>query len=617
MTERSSKASVVIALFVVVGVALLVKMAQLQLFSTKYRDQAQRTALSKKKIYPARGLIYDRNGDLLVVNNTIYDLEVIYNNLDPGMDTALFCDLLDIDIAEFEDKIERDWRSPRYSRSVAYTFMSRIKPDIYSKLQEHLFRFPGFYTVTRNIRGYPHQSAAHVLGYLGEVNQAVIDNSQGVYKPGDYIGVSGLERTYESMLRGSPGINYVLKDNIGREVGTFDEGSLDSAAISGVDITTALDLDLQQYGELLMQGKRGSIVAIEPATGEILSMISAPSYDPNILNLDRDRGQAFQDLLNDTINRPSIDRSVMAAYPPGSIFKSIFSMVALQSGITQADRTIYCTGEYEAGKKGYVQGCHAHPTPYNVEIAIEHSCNTYYYQLMREYLEQYGYNRPGMALDTLSSYLEDFGMGRKLGIDYIYESAGNIPTSDYYDDLYDYVVNGWKSTYVLSLGIGQGELQLTTLQMANLAAIIANRGWYITPHLAKAFSNGATLPSPYREPNHMRIDKAYYEPVVRGMERVMRTGTARDMYVDGLDICGKTGTSQNPHGRDHSVFFAFAPKDDPQIAIAVYVENAGFGADMAAPIASLMIEQYLNGSVDPRRQRLEDYLQQVDLLAYR
>lgn len=617
MTERGSKASVITALFVLVGIILLAKMAQLQLFSTKYRDQAQRTALSKKKIYPARGLIYDRNGNLLVVNNTIYDLEVIYNNLDPDMDTALFCDLLDIDVLDFEARVAKDWRSPRYSKSVAFTFMSRIKPDIYSQLQEHLFRFPGFYTVTRNIRGYPHQSAAHVLGYLGEVDQEVIDESGGVYKPGDYIGVSGLERTYEAMLRGSPGVTYILKDNIGREVGVFDDGSLDSAAISGVDITTSLDLGLQQYGEQLMQGKRGSVVAIEPATGEILSMISAPSYDPNILNLDRNRGQAYKDLLNDTINRPSIDRSVMATYPPGSIFKPIFSMVALQSGITQADRTIYCTGEYEAGKKGYVQGCHAHPTPYNVEIAIEHSCNTYYYQLMREYLEQYGYNRPGMALDTLSSYLRDFGMGRRLGIDYIYENDGNIPTSGYYDDLYDYVVNGWKSTYVLSLGIGQGELQLTTLQMANLAAIIANRGWYITPHLAKAFSNGATLGPQYKEPRYMRIDKGHYEPVIDGMERVMRTGTARDMYVEGLDICGKTGTSQNPHGRDHSVFFAFAPKDNPQIAIAVYVENAGFGADMAAPIASLMIEQYLKGGVDPRRQRLEDYLRQVDLLAYR
>lgn len=616
MKRLEQRQHIIIGLFVLSGIILLGKMAQLQLFSKTYKEQAQRTALDKNKIYPSRGLIYDRNGELLVTNNTIYDLNVIYNALDPNMDTVLLCQLLEISKEEFERRINKNWSSPRYSKSVPFTFMSRIKPEIYSKLQEFLFRFPGFYPIIRNIRGYPHNSAAHVLGYLGEVDQSIIDKSDGEYAAGDYIGISGLERTYEPLLKGRPGVSYILKDYLGREVGAFDNGSLDSSAASGVDIMTTLDLDLQQFGESLMKNKRGAIVAIEPSSGEILSLISAPSYDPNILNLDRNRGEAWKALLSDTLNRPSIDRSVMSKYPPGSIFKPIFSLIAMQAGILDADRTIYCTGEYEAGKKGYVQGCHTHPTPYNVGIAIEHSCNTYFYQIMREYLEQYGYNRPGKAMDTLASHLQSFGLGRRLGLDYIHENKGFIPSSSFYDNLYNYVVNGWKSTYVLSLGIGQGELELTTVQMANLACILANRGYYIPPHLVKAFSDERAIEEKYTQQNWMRIDTQHYAPVIEGMARVTRSGTAKNIFIPQLQICGKTGTSQNPHGKDHSVFYAFAPKDNPKIAIAVYVENAGFGATIAAPIASLMIEKYLTGDVEERRQWLINNLKKLDMLEY-
>lgn len=614
MKNLEERQHIIIGLFILMGLVLILKMAQLQLFSSKYKEQAQRTALDKNKIYPSRGLMYDRNGQLLVTNNTIYDLNVVYNAIDPEMDTTLLCDLLEIDKETFLKKINKNFKSRRFSKSVPFSFMSRIKPEIYSRLQEHLFMFPGFYPIIRNIRGYPHENAAHVLGYLGEVDQKAIDKSDGKYSPGDYIGISGLERTYESILKGDPGITYILKDYLGREVGVFDDGSLDSSAVSGVDITTTLDLDLQKFGESLMANKRGSIVAIEPSTGEILSLISAPSYDPNILNLDRDRGDAWKALLGDTLNRPSIDRSVMSKYPPGSIFKPIFSLLAMQAGILDPDRTIYCNGEYEAGKKGYVQGCHQHPTPYNVGIAIEHSCNTYYYQIMREYLEQYGYNRPGMAMDTLANYLNEFGLGRRLGIDYIHENKGFIPNSSFYDKLYNYVHNGWKSTYVLSLGIGQGELELTTLQMANLAAILANRGAYIPPHLVKSFSNGMELSDKYSSPKRMRIDAQHYEPVIEGMARVTRNGSINHVFVPELQICGKTGTSQNPHGKDHSVFYAFAPRDNPKIAIAVYVENAGFGATIAAPIAGLMIEKYLTREIGARREWLVNRMQGIDML---
>lgn len=601
-------------LIIICGIVLILKMGHLQLFSAEYKKQAQRTTLDQQKIYPARGLMYDRDGQLLVTNNTIYDLSVIYNNLDPEMDTTAFCELLGITKQDFASRLDKNWKSARYSKSVPFVFMSRIGPAVYSRLQEHLFRFPGFYATIRNIRGYPHQHAAHVLGYLGEVDQKIIDASEGTYSAGDYIGVSGLEKTYEPALKGSPGISYVLKDYLGREVGVFDDGALDSLAVSGSNMFTTLDLDLQQYGETLMANKRGAVVAIEPRTGEVLSMISAPTYDPNILNLDRNRGQAFSALMLDTLNKPSFDRSVMAKYPPGSIFKPIFSLIAMQKGILDPNRTIYCSGQYEIGNKGYVQGCHHHPTPYNVSIAIEHSCNTYFYQTMREFLEMYGYNRPGMALDTLGQYLQEFGLGRKLGIDYIRENAGYIPNSAFYDQLYDYVVNGWKSTYVLSLGIGQGELQLTTLQMANLAAILANRGYYITPHLVRSIDGDLDIDRKFREKKVMRIDTAHYRPVISGMERVVVSGTADNVYVPGLDICGKTGTSQNPHGKDHSVFFAFAPKDNPQIAIAVYVENAGFGAELAAPVASLMIEKYLTDSISPRRQWLEQRMKDLNML---
>ncbi len=615
MDKYNNRQNIIIAFFCICALLLVYKSAELQIFESKYSEQARRTTLDKQINYPSRGLIYDRNDELLVVNTSIYDIKATYKKVDAGMDTVAFCNLLEIPIDTFPILLNKNWKSRRYHKSVPFTFLSKVKPEVYAKFQERIFEFPGFYPVIRNTRSYPHKNAAHALGYLGEVDQRTIDRSEGKYQTGDFIGVSGIEKSYDNMLRGSKGLNYLLKDNLGRDVGTYENGSLDSSAISGEDINVAIDLVLQKYSELLMQNKRGAIVALEPETGEVLAMISSPSYDPNILKMDVNRGAAFNDLLSDTINKPMLDRSVISKYPPGSIFKPIFALIAMQMGVTQADRTIYCDGSYEVGKRGFAQGCRNHPTPYNVGIALQWSCNSYFYQLMKECLLVNGYDNPGAGLDTIVNYLSDFGLGQKTGLDYHYENEGFIPNSKYYDRLYKDVVNGWKWSYILSLGIGQGELELTTLQMANLAAIIANRGHYYKPHLLSAINgNSQAIPAEYLTRQSVRINPEYFEPVIDGMEKVISQGTATTAYVPGLDICGKTGTSQNQRKISHSVFFGFAPKINPKIAIAVYVENAGSGGAIAAPIGGLIIEKYINKKIAPNRKSLEKSMIDVNLL---
>lgn len=615
MERYNERQKIILIFFCICALLLVYKSAELQIFESKYREQARRTTLDKRISYPSRGLIYDRNNELLVVNTPIYDIKATYKKVDSEMDTVAFCDLLEIPIDTFSTLLNKNWKSRRYHKSVPFTFLSKVKPETYAKFQERMFEFPGFYPVIRNIRSYPHQNAAHTLGYLGEVDQRAINKSDGKYQLGDFIGVSGVEKSYDDMLRGSKGLNYLLKDNLGRDVGSYENGSLDSSAVSGEDINVALDLVLQEYGELLMNNKRGAIVALEPETGEVLAMISAPTYDPNILKMDINRGTAFNALLSDTINKPMLDRSVISKYPPGSIFKPIFALIALQMGITQPNRTIYCDGSYEVGNRGFSQGCRNHPTPYGMDVALQWSCNSYFYQLMKDCLLLNGYDNPGAGLDTLVNHLSDFGLGKKTGLDYHYENEGFIPDSKYYDRLYKDVVNGWKWSYILSLGIGQGELELTTLQMANLAAIIANRGHYYKPHLLSAINGDKlAIPTEYLEQQQVRINPEHFAPVINGMEKVISQGTATSAYVPGLDVCGKTGTSQNQRKVSHSVFFGFAPKVNPKIAIAVYVENAGSGGAIAAPIGGLLIEKYLNRDIAKNRIWLQDAMIDRNLL---
>jgi penicillin-binding protein 2 len=602
--DNQDRQKIIIISVVLVSIILMLRSAQLQLFTKKYKEQAAKTTLFKNVIYPSRGLLYDRNGKPLVLNYPIYEIHATKNKIKVGMDTLEFCRLLHIDKATFIKNLQKDWTNPKFHKAIPFIFLNKISPEQFAVFQEHMFKFPGFYPVQRYIRAYPHKNGAHVLGYMGEVNQEIIDRFKDKYAPGDYIGVSGVEYAYENELSGEKGVKYILRDNLGRKVGSFDNGRLDSTAVSGEDIELGIDLDLQAYGEILLQNKRGAIVAIEPSTGQILALISSPGYDPNLLTLNENRGEGISLLVNDSINKPLNNRAVTNKYPPGSIFKPILSLIALEKGTTYSSKPIFCPGYYRLSASK-VQKCHAHVSANDISSAIQHSCNTYFFQMYRDFVDQYGYKNPGVGLDTLVSYLHDFGLGKRLGVDVSYENKGFIPNSEYYKRLYKRETNGWRSVWTLSLGIGQGEMQLTTIQMANLAAILANRGFFYTPHLIKRYISGKALPLEYTIPKKVRIQKRHFAPVIDGLEQVVLFGTARVAYVPGLDVCGKTGTSENVHGEDHSVFFGFAPKNSPKIAIAVFIENAGFGAQWAAPIASLMIEKYIRKNISPDRKYLE------------
>ncbi|MBK8557676.1 MAG: penicillin-binding protein 2 [Lewinellaceae bacterium] len=482
---------------------------------------------------------------------------------------------------------------------------------MYARLQEQLYKYPGFFVQVRNIRGYAYKVGAHLLGYINEVDQRDIDQGNGVYSSGDYIGAAGIEYEYESYLRGKKGVSFQLKDNLGRIVGRLENGDRDSAAVSGSDLITGIDIDLQEYGELLMQNKTGSIVAIEPKTGEILAMVSAPTYDPNLLMMTQTRGEIFSKLLTDPL-KPFFDRTVMAKYPPGSIFKTVVSLVGMQEGTLNPNHGIACHGGYFYAGRTY--GCHHHAPVNNAVDALGYSCNTYYFTEFRNIVDKFGFSNPQKGLDVFGKYCHEMGLGEQLQIDYPNESRGNIPDSKYYDGIYPRNRGGWRSPTIMSVGIGQGEVQLTTLQMANLAALIANGGYWYPPHLAKKFKDNRTIPERFLKKREVSIDPAYFKIVQEGMAQCVIKGTARACAIPDIQVCGKTGTSQNPHGDDHSVFFAFAPKENPKIAIAVYVENAGWGSSYAAPIASLMIEKYLNRSIRPERLPMEERMFKANLI---
>ncbi|MEM1123900.1 MAG: penicillin-binding transpeptidase domain-containing protein, partial [Bacteroidota bacterium] len=439
----------------------------------------------------------------------------------------------------------------------------------------------------------------------------------GIYALGDYVGRSGLEYQYEHQLRGEKGTKLTLKDKYGNEVESYNKGNSDVPAVSGKNLITSLDVDLQIYCEQLMQNKRGSIVALEPETGEILTMLSAPTYNPNLLVIGPNRGFNYRQLETDSLE-PFFDRSVMAKYPPGSIFKTIVGLVALEEEIVTTDYRVTCPGYYQPGKANSRKfGCHQHEYHVDLTKAIKHSCNSYFFRTFRDIVDQYGESIPQKGLSVFNDYLEEFGVGKPLDIDYPREKRGNNPKPKYYDKIYKND-GGWNSGKIMSVGIGQGEVEMTTLQMANLAAIIANKGSYRLPHLAKAFQEGETFippPAKYQKIQQVSINKRHFDPIINGMEQVIAAGTAKQAAIPDISICGKTGTSENA-GKDHSIFFAFAPKENPKIALAVYIENGGFGGTYAAPIASLVVEKYLKDSIQtPRRQRLEKRMLEADLVS--
>ncbi|MEO7175251.1 MAG: penicillin-binding transpeptidase domain-containing protein [Saprospiraceae bacterium] len=610
MTNQDERMRIIA--FVVIGLVLVIviKLAQLQLFDSSYLDRANATAIDKHTVYPSRGLVYDRNGKLMVFNNAIYDLMVTVSKMDPKMDTTRFCNLLKIDKAGFIEGLNKDFKSGRYSRAVPFPFLKGIPSELFAGFQETLLEFPGFDIQVRNVRGYEVEHGANVLGYIKEVDQQQIDQFKGAYEPGDYIGATGMERQYEQKLRGAKGVKYVLKDNLGREVGPYQSGESDSLAISGLDLVTGLDMDMQAYGESLMVNKTGSIVAIDPRTGEILALVTAPNFNPSDLRIDRDRGDAFKALLNDPL-KPFFDRSTMAKYPPGSIFKTVVSLIGMQEGVLWPDRHIPCSGAYYYN--GFRWGCRSHPYTDGVPGALQWSCNTYFYTVVRDIIDKYGFNKPNLGLDQFEKYLRQFGFGKSLQTDVVSESAGNIPNTKYYNKLYG--KGAWRSTFILSIGIGQGEIELSTIQMANLAAIIANKGWFYIPHLVKSYKNSDhPIDSAFLKKQYTGVAPKYFDPVIEGMYRVVRSGTAQGASLLDITVCGKTGTSQNPHGEDHSVFIGFAPKENPTIAIAVYVENAGHGSTAAAPIASLIMEKYLKGGLSKVGEYREKQIKEMDIV---
>ncbi|MDX1940437.1 MAG: penicillin-binding protein 2 [Saprospiraceae bacterium] len=600
--------------FILAAIVLIFKMVQLQLVDETFRYMADATAIQKYTIYPARGLIYDRNGKLLIYNTPTYDLMVTYNLINKEhFDKVKFCALLNIDTVFFNKNIEKDWRDQRYSRNVPFVFMSKLSPEAVARFQENLYKFSGFYLQLRSARSYPHNNAAHLLGYIREVSLEEMKKDSINYEMGDYIGASGLERAYEKDLRGTKGARFVLKDNLGRDVGAYEDRK-DIDPISGYDITTSIDLDLQAYCELLLQNKAGSVVALDPQTGEILAMVSSPGYDPALLTINQDRGKHYANLLADP-NKIFFDRAIQAEYPPGSLFKPAVALIAMQEGVLDANRTIGCHGGYFFG--GQRTGCHGHPTCTSVAMALQHSCNAYFVTVFRDVVDKEGFYNPQKGLDVFNSYLDRMGLGRRLGVDFPNEKEGNYPTSTYYNDMFERQQAGqkWNSSWIRSVGIGQGEMLLTTMQMANLGAMIANKGHYFTPHLLKAYKNSSRkIDEKYRTRNYVGIDSVHFGPVIDGMERAVIGGTAHIAYLPDIAICGKTGTAENPHGDDHSIFFGFAPKHNPQIVVAVYVEHGVWGARYAAPISSLVIEKYLNDTIRTERKYLEETMIKADLI---
>ncbi len=599
MKDRyANRKFVIMALVLLTAVILLVRLFYIQIVDKTYRVSAANNALRPVTQYPARGLIYDRNGELIVYNQAAYDLLVIPVQTS-AFDTVRFNEILGITMDDFRARMKT---AVSYSRRTPSVFMKMISSETYAILQEELYLFPGFYVQARTLRKYTRPVAAHLLGYVGEVDNKLLAKDR-YYRSGDYIGVSGIEKSYEEQLRGAKGVNIFLVDVHNNIKGSYAEGRYDTVAVPGTNLWSTIDLTLQEYGERLMQNKTGSIVAIEPATGEILTLVSSPTYDPSLL-VGRIRSENFQILQADTI-KPLFDRALMASYPPGSTFKIMNGLIGLQEAVIRPTSLFSCSNGYHAG--ALTVGCHSHRSPLNLPEAVAQSCNAWFCNAFRSILENPEYSSVQDAFDKWREYLVAFGFGNKLGIDLPNELSGFIPARSYYDRYYG--KDRWKALTVISLAIGQGEIGATPLQMANMAAVIANRGSFYIPHVVKKIGEQGA-PSPlYTQKYITGISPENFEPVIEGMEGAVNGGegsTARGARLDSIIICGKTGTAQNPHGRDHSIFVAFAPKENPQIAIAVYVENAGFGSTFAAPIASLMIEKYLTGKI--KRKYLEDHV---------
>ena len=575
-------------LFGVSILILLLRLINIQIIDNSYKLSANNNVIKAVKLYPERGYIYDRNGTLLVSNQRAFDLMVIPRQV-KKMDTLTFCRIIDIEKDYFDNQLKK---ATRYSRNRASIFIKEVSKQTAAKIQEQLYQFSGFYLQERTMREYPEKSAAHLLGYVSQVPDYILKKND-YYKKNDNYGMTGVENSYEKELRGTQGVKYVIRDVWNTPKGSFQNGEYDSIAFNGKDLELTIDNELQKYAEQLMQNKKGSVVAIEPGTGEILALVSSPYYDPNLL-IGRSRSPNFNRMYKDA-NKPLFDRSLLAEYPPGSTFKLLNALIGLQEDVIYSGTRFSCDMGWRFSPKLKI-GCHAHDSPLNLTESIAQSCNAYYCNTFRRIIEKY--NNAEKGYDNWRNHILSFGLGNFLNNDLYTGRKGRVPSVDFYNRQYG--KKRWKAPTVISLAIGQDALVVSPIQMANMCAAIANRGYYFTPHIVRKIDGKTLTDSTFTIAKQTSIDEKHFKTIIYGMEKVFtgKYGTAKTAQVKNIEICGKTGTAENPHGEDHSIFIAFAPKDKPQIAIAVYIENGGWGSTWAAPIASLIIEKYLTGQVN-------------------
>lgn len=583
----SERRYIIAAIMIIVSILFIFRLFYIQVIDLSYKKLAANNALRVLTEFPARGLIYDRNGELIVYNEATYDLMVVPKEV-KNIDTVELCRLLHISEDVFKKRL---LTARQYSPYVPSIFEKQIPKEMYGYVQEKLFKFPGFYIQARTVRKYPIPIAAHALGGIGEVNQKIID-AEPYYSPGDYIGLTGIEKFYEKALRGRKGRKIVMVDVFNREKGSFQQGAYDTAAIKGLNLYTYMDARLQEYGEALMKGKRGSIVAIDPSTGGILAIVSSPSYDPNLL-VGRNRGHNFRSLLDDK-SKPLFDRALMAQYPPGSTFKIANALIGLQEKVVFPETKYSCSGGFPLGG-GKVVRCHGHMSPLDLKQSVQVSCNSYYCRIFKNIVENKAYKNVREGFEAWRKHAINMGFGRKLGSDLPNELSGNIPKAEVYDKIHG--KNRWKALSIISLAIGQGEIGITPLQLANMGVIVANKGWYYPPHTVKAIGAPNYLNPLFKEKIYTGIDSVHFDVIKKGMLDVIEAGTGAGVRMSELKACGKTGTAQNPHGANHSLFVAFAPYENPKIVVSVIVENSGYGSTWAAPIASLIMEHYIYGKV--------------------
>ena len=584
-------------LILLTGAVFITRLFVLQILNNSDKDNLLGGSTVKKiYTYPERGFVFDRNHKLLVSNESSYDVKVIPKEVKP-FDTLEFCELLNIDKAYFDKRLKK---AVRYSRWLPSVFLNHLSKEDYAYLQEKIHKYKGFTIQKKTLRKYPHTSAANVLGYINEVNEYLAKHNPN-YEQGELIGTAGIEKQYENLLRGTKGVAYKLRNRFNKVTDSYKNGVYDTLPIPGKDLTLTLDLELQKYGEQLMANKRGGIVAIEPKTGEILTLITAPSYDPNLM-VGRKRSRNSVIFFNDTINKPMFDRGLQAAYAPGSPFKLIQGLIGLQEEVINPSTGFFCHHGYRYGAhKDAFMGCHCGITGRRIklQLGIAKSCNSYFSNVYKRLIEKY--STPQEGVDTWKKHLSSFGLGNYLGYDLPVGSKGHIPNSKFYNRYYPN--NSWKASTIISNAIGQGEIITTPIQLANMTAAIANRGYFIKPHFLKEVNKQPIKDVKYLEKHQTTIDKKNFIPVIEGMHDVFKSGTAKHVRLKDIEICGKTGTVQNYIRKDgekyeladHSIFVAFAPKENPKIALAIFVENGGYGSTIAAPIASLMIEKYLKG----------------------